>query len=92
MVKKRHAKVSETISSLSTKPSNTNVYPPSATPVAPGVGAKYMTKVMTICSTIIDTGDAAGFNPLINMTENENKDNRNKRVKTIDKDTYFISP
>ena len=50
MVKNRHENVNDTISFFSTKLENINVNPPSATPVAPGVGAKYVTKVNKICN------------------------------------------
>jgi hypothetical protein len=53
MVKNRHKNVNDTISFFSIKLENINVNPPSATPVAPGVGAKYVTKVNTICIEII---------------------------------------
>ena len=45
MLKSRHAKVKETILLEETYLENIKVKPPSATPVAPGVGAKYIIKV-----------------------------------------------
>jgi hypothetical protein len=88
-VKNRHIKATVTISLLLTKFLKNKVKPPSAMPVAPGVGAKYIKYVTTIWNNSIEITGAVSFKPLISTMVNENDAVKNPNDDKIDSAKYL---